>query len=461
MKIICQWMTGEQNGYCFGFEGSPGVGKTSLAKKGLSNCLTDIDGSKRPFSFIALGGSCNGSTLEGHGFTYVNSSWGRIVDILMESKCMNPIIYIDELDKVSKSEHGKEIIGILTHLIDYTQNDGFQDKYFSGIDIDLSKALIIFSYNDPNQIDRILLDRIHRIKFDNLTTEEKIVIVNKYIIPEINKKMGFSDIIELPEDIIINIINLYTMEPGVRKLKELLFDLYGEVNIELLKPNSVIKSLPLKITMEDVENKYLKRYLKVREKTAHTECRPGVINGLWANILGKGGIIPIEVSFCPSNSILDLKLTGMQGDVMKESMNVSKTVAWNLTANKIKTKLFKEHEVNKSKGIHIHCPEGAVSKDGPSAGTAITLAIYSVLNNLKIRCDVAITGEIDLVGNVTAIGGLEDKILGGIRAGVKKFIFPKENEREYKEFCEKNRSYEGIEFIMVEKVEDTFNHIFV
>ena len=264
MKIICQWMTGEQDGYCFGFEGSPGVGKTSLAKKGLSNCLTDVDGSKRPFSFIALGGSCNGSTLEGHGFTYVNSSWGRIADILMESKCMNPIIYIDELDKVSKSEHGKEIIGILTHLIDYTQNDGFQDKYFSGIDIDLSKALIIFSYNDPSQIDRILLDRIHRIKFDNLTTEEKIVIVNKYIIPEINKKMGFSDIIELTEDIIINIINLYTMEPGVRKLKELLFDLYGEVNIELLKPDSDIKNLPLKITIKRYKKQTNYKKNKVR-----------------------------------------------------------------------------------------------------------------------------------------------------------------------------------------------------
>ncbi len=461
MKIICQWITGEQKGYCFGFEGSPGVGKTSLAKKGLSDCLTDVDGSKRPFSFIALGGSCNGSTLEGHGFTYVNSTWGRIVDILMESKCMNPIIYIDELDKVSKSEHGKEIIGILTHLIDYTQNDGFQDKYFSGIDIDLSKALFIFSYNDPSQIDRILLDRIHRIKFDNLTMEEKIVIVNKYIIPEINQKMGFSNVVELSEEIIINIINLYTMEPGVRKLKEILFDLYGEINIELLKSNSDVKELPIKITMSDIENKYLKKNLKVREKTIHNTSSVGVINGLWANVLGKGGIIPIEVSFHPANSMLDLKLTGMQGDVMKESMNVSKTLAWNLTSNKIKAKIQKEHEVNKSRGIHIHCPEGAVSKDGPSAGTAISIAIYSILNNKQIRNDVAITGETDLLGNVTAIGGLEDKILGGIRAGVKKFIFPKENEREYKEFCEKNRSYNGIEFVMVEKVEDTFKHIFV
>ena len=461
MKIICQWITGEQKGYCFGFEGSPGVGKTSLAKKGLSDCLTDVDGSKRPFSFIALGGSCNGSTLEGHGFTYVNSTWGRIVDILMESKCMNPIIYIDELDKVSKSEHGKEIIGILTHLIDYTQNDGFQDKYFSGIDIDLSKALFIFSYNDPSQIDRILLDRIHRIKFDNLTMEEKIVIVNKYIIPEINQKMGFSNVVELSEEIIINIINLYTMEPGVRKLKEILFDLYGEINIELLKSNSDVKELPIKITMSDIENKYLKKNLKVREKTIHNKSSVGVINGLWANVLGKGGIIPIEVSFHPANSMLDLKLTGMQGDVMKESMNVSKTLAWNLTSNKIKTKIQKEHEANKSRGIHIHCPEGAVSKDGPSAGTAISIAIYSILNNKQIRNDVAITGETDLLGNVTAIGGLEDKILGGIRAGVKKFIFPKENEREYKEFSEKNRSYDGIEFVMVEKVEDTFKHIFV
>lgn len=192
LKIIGQWMTGEQNGYCFGFEGFPGVGKTSLAKKGLSNCLKDENGISRPFSFIALGGSCNGSTLEGHSYTYVNSTWGRIVDILMETKCMNPIIYIDELDKVSKTEHGKEIIGILTHLIDTTQNDGFQDKYFSGIDIDLSKALFIFSYNDPEQIDRILLDRIHRIKFDNLTLDDKLTIVEKHILPDINKKMGFS-----------------------------------------------------------------------------------------------------------------------------------------------------------------------------------------------------------------------------------------------------------------------------
>ena len=164
-RIIGQWITGKQSGYCFGFEGPPGVGKTSLAKNGLAHCLKDENGNTRPFAFIALGGSSNGSTLSGHNYTYVGSTWGRIVDILMEKKCMNPIIFIDELDKVSKTEHGKEIIGILTHLVDNTQNMNFQDKYFNGIDLDLSKVLFIFSYNDVNAIDKILLDRIHRVKF--------------------------------------------------------------------------------------------------------------------------------------------------------------------------------------------------------------------------------------------------------------------------------------------------------
>ena len=184
-RIIGEWMNGEQTGYCFGFEGPPGVGKTSLAKIGLTHCLKGDDGKHRPFSFIAIGGSSNGSTLQGHNYTYVGSTWGRIVDILMETKCMNPIIFIDELDKVSKSEHGKELIGILTHLVDGTQNESFQDKYFSGIDLDLSKALFIFSYNDAHLIDRILLDRIHRVKFESLSVKDKLTITNKYLLPEI------------------------------------------------------------------------------------------------------------------------------------------------------------------------------------------------------------------------------------------------------------------------------------
>jgi ATP-dependent Lon protease len=465
LKIIGQWMNGEQSGYCFGFEGSPGIGKTSLAKKGLANCLQDENGEPRPFAFIALGGSSNGSSLEGHGYTYVNSTWGKIVDILMEAKCMNPIIYVDELDKVSKTETGKEIVGIFTHLIDSTQNDSFQDKYFSGINIDLSKALFIFSYNDPDQIDRILLDRIHRIRFDNLTVEDKIVIVKNYILPDINKKMGFENIVELSEEIIEYMIESYTTEPGVRKLKELLFDLYGEINLDILKCDVNTKlELPILITKDLLEIKYLKKYRKIQEHKIHKQPEVGIIHGLWANALGRGGVIPIQTMFYPTASFLELRLTGLQGDVMKESMNVAKSLAWNLTPLETKKIRISEFELSKCQGLHVHCPEGAVSKDGPSAGTAITVAIYSLFNQKKIRNDVAITGEINLQGEVTAIGGLDVKIMGGIRAGIRRFLYPLENERDFQEWKQKSPKNaewtETIEFFAVSKIDDVFELVF-
>jgi ATP-dependent Lon protease len=439
LKIIGQWMNGEQTGYCFGFEGSPGIGKTSLAKNGLSGCLKDENGASRPFAFIALGGSSNGSTLEGHSYTYVNSIWGRIVDILMETKCMNPIIYIDELDKVSKTENGKEIIGILTHIIDTTQNDSFQDKYFSGIDIDLSKILFIFSYNDASQIDKILLDRIHRIRFDNLSLEDKLVVIKNYLLPSICKKMGLSaNSVNLSDSMIEYIIETYTMEPGIRKLKEILFDLYGEINLDILRCKSYENAVfPIEITKEILE-KYLEKYDVIKERIIQkTTPIPGIINGLWANVLGKGGILPIEVAFFPSANFLELKLTGQLGDVMKESMNVAKSLAWSLTPDEKKEEWLKKFEKTKNAGIHVHCPEGAVSKDGPSAGVAITCAIYSLFNNQPIPSKIAITGEIDLRGNITAIGGLDMKILGGIRAGVKTFFFPESNGTDFQKIKKK------------------------
>jgi ATP-dependent Lon protease len=463
LKIIGQWMNGEQNGYCFGFEGSPGVGKTSVAKKGLAKCLIDQNGQSRPFAFIALGGSCNGSTLEGHSYTYVNSIWGRITDILMESKCMNPIIYIDELDKVSKTEHGKEIIGILTHLIDTTQNDCFQDKYYNGINLDLSKALFIFSYNDPDNIDRILLDRIHRIRFNNLTLDDKMIIVKEYILKEINTKMGFSNIVSLDDKIIEYIIETYTLEPGVRKLKEVLFDLFGEINLELLKSTDESIIIPINITTEDLDTKYLKKYNKIQITKVPSISEVGVINGLWANALGKGGIIPIETMFFPAASFLELRLTGLQGDVMKESMNVAKSLAWKLTSTERKQELIQQFDETKCQGLHIHCPEGAVSKDGPSAGTAITIAIYSLLNNIPINNKIAITGEINLQGQVSAIGGLDCKILGGIKAGVKIFLYPESNANDYNDFMEKYTEksiVDGIQFFEINTIAQALSYVF-
>lgn len=464
LKIISQWMNGEQSGYCFGFEGSPGVGKTSLAKRGLANCLKNENGESRPFAFIALGGSCNGSTLEGHSYTYVNSTWGRIVDVLMDSKCLNPIIYIDELDKVSKTEHGKEIIGILMHLIDTTQNSGFQDKYFSGIDIDLSKALFIFSYNDPHQIDNILLDRIHRIRFDNLSMEEKLVITRRYILPEINKKMGLEGCVELSDEIIQYIIESYTLESGVRKLKEVMFDLHGEINVELIRCDNTEQELPIVITIDQLDKKYLTKYDKITEKKIHSHDTVGVINGLWANSLGRGGIIPIQVVWFPTSTFLDLRLTGMQGDVMKESMNVAKSVAWGLLSDEQRRACLERMEKTKEQGLHIHCPDGATPKDGPSAGGAITTAIYSLLSGRPILHNTAMTGEINLQGKITEIGGLEQKIVGGLRAGVRKFLYPSGNQSDFdkvmKKYSDKSYITDGVEYVAVSDIDEAFKHLF-
>ena len=462
-RIVGQWINGQQDGYCFGFEGAPGLGKTTLAKKGLSKCLMDENGEGRPFAMIQMGGDTNGSTLHGHSYTYVGSTWGSIVQILIDKKCMNPIIFIDEVDKISKTEHGREIVGILTHLLDSTQNDCFQDKYFSGIDLDLSKALFILSYNDVDSIDRILLDRIHRIKFTNLTLDEKIVICNQYLLPEIYVKMGLCDMIFFEKDVLKFVIDEYTTEAGVRKLKEILFEIISEINLDLLKIKTDVQqsyNIPINISIDDIKEKYLKDKYEIKTKKIHQENKIGIINGLWANSLGKGGVIPIQSCWRPDKDFLNLQLTGMQGDVMKESMNVALTLAWNLTSNELKNEITQNYQ---NDGIHIHCPDTSTPKDGPSAGTAITTTIYSLFNNKKIKYDVAITGEICLDGNVSEIGGLDLKFLGGIKAGVKKFIYPNENKKDYDKFMEKYKDDEiikDIHFFGVSRIEEVFELVF-
>lgn len=242
-----------------------------------------------------------------------------------------------------------------------------------------------------------------------------------------------------------------------------MFDLYGEINIQLLKCENPDLNIPMVFTIEDIESKYLKEYHKIEYKQIHIENKIGIINGLWANSLGKGGILPIECIFFPSSSFLELKLTGLQGDVMKESMNVAKSLAWNLTDEKRKKELLSFFENTKSQGLHIHCPEGSISKDGPSAGTAITTAIYSLFNNKKIKNDIAITGEINLQGDITAIGGLEMKILGGIRAGIKTFLYPEENKNDFIKIQHKFKEktiLENIEFVQVKYIKEVFEYVF-
>ena len=453
-RIIGQWINGEQDGYCFGFEGPPGVGKTSLAKRGLSDCLKDDKGVSRPFAMIQMGGDSNGSTLHGHNYTYVGSTWGSIVQIIIDKKCMNPIIFIDEVDKISRTENGKEIVGILTHLLDPAQNDCFQDKYFTGIDLDLSKALFILSYNDVNAIDKILLDRVHRIKFESLSIEDKLIISKTHILPEVYKKMGLEDMIKFDDEVLKFIIDEYTSESGVRKLKEILFEIVGEINLDVLKNNDKEHDFPILITISDIKTKYFKDKRENIIRRVPDESLVGYANGMYATSLGNGGTLPIHAKFFPSEQFLELKLTGLQQDVMRESMHVSLTVAWNLTPDDRKTKIRKLYDGENNKyGINIHPGDGSVQKDGPSAGGIITLVLYSLLNDLPIKARFAMTGEIQMSGHVTAIGGLNHKILGSLKAGVKEFIYPKENKKDFDDFYEKYKDDERLKDIKFYEVD--------
>jgi len=231
LQVISKWIKNPQSsGNILALQGPMGNGKTTLVKEGIAKAIN------RPFAFITLGGASDSSFFDGHNFTYEGSKWGRIVEILIESKCMNPIFYFDELDKVSETQKGDEIIHLLTHLTDTSQNDRFQDNYFSGVNLDLSKALFIFSFNDENKIDKILKDRMHVIHTRGFKTTDKIHITNDYLLPELLNTYKYHDNITFDDKIIECIIENYTQkEEGVRNLKRCLENIVSKVNMyELL-----------------------------------------------------------------------------------------------------------------------------------------------------------------------------------------------------------------------------------
>ena len=262
MQILAQWISNPNSrGQIIALHGPPGVGKTNLIKNGVSTALN------RPFCFYPLGGACDISSLEGHSYTYEGAVWGRMVEMLMETKVMNPVIFFDELDKISDTARGNEITGLLTHLTDNTQNNSFHDKYFSGIDIDFSKAIFFFSFNDIELVNPILKDRLTIVKFKGYNLDEKMHIVTQFVIPDLLQNTGFKENdIQIPEDIIKYIINTYTNnEEGVRNIKRIIEELFLKINLlKLMKndDNNVIDiyykinnlSFPLIINKNIVDN---------------------------------------------------------------------------------------------------------------------------------------------------------------------------------------------------------------
>jgi ATP-dependent Lon protease len=264
MQMLGQLLTNPKAiGTAIAIHGPPGTGKTSLVKEGISKILN------RPFAFIALGGATDSSFLEGHGYTYEGSTWGKIVQIIIDSKCMNPVIYFDELDKISDTPRGEEIAGILTHLTDTSQNSEFHDKYFAEINFDLSKCLFIFSYNDESKVNSILKDRMYRIKTKGYSGKEKTVIANNYLLPKIREQVRFDDgDIIIPDDVLSYINETHChKEDGVRNMKRCLEIIYTKLNLyRLMKPNSNLfegemslkVEFPLKVT-KDIVDKLIKK----------------------------------------------------------------------------------------------------------------------------------------------------------------------------------------------------------
>jgi len=431
LQVIAQTITNpSESGTIIAIQGPPGVGKTQLIQDGISKALD------RPFEFISLGGATDSCFLEGHDYTYEGSRWGKVVDVLMRAKCMNPVIFFDELDKVSETAKGEEIINILNHLTDSTQNHHYHDKYFTGVDFDLSKAIFIFSFNDEYKINRILKDRMYIIRTDGFELKDKIRIATKYLIPKLITSVGFSDNqIIFTKEVIEFIIENYTFEGGVRRLKECLLDIIKEVNLRLLDGTKLNKKkikLPLVIVKNMLINDIFKKRRVNTVEQINSESKIGLVNGLWANEMGVGGLIPIEAFSIPTTNKLELELTGQQGNVMQESMRCAKTVAWNIIPDSYKKKLFEEWKNFGNTGIHIHCPDGATKKDGPSAGAAITTAIISLLMKQKVNNEIAMTGEINLKGQITEIGGLKEKLNGAKKAGAKHVLIPRENMKDLK-----------------------------
>ena len=417
--------------------GPPGVGKTSLGKS-IANALG------RKYVRVSLGGVHDEAEVRGHRRTYVGSMPGRIIKGLIKAQTDNPVFVLDEIDKVSDNNYNGDPQSALLEVLDPEQNSAFHDNFLD-VDYDLSKVLFIATANSLSTLPRPLLDRMEIISVDGYLTEEKREIARRHLIPRIEEGLGLLGNIKFAPAALEFIIEKYTRESGVRQLEKQLEKIYRKIAFHKAK-NGTLPFDGAQLRQKDVEE-LLGKPLFSRERYQGNGYA-GVVTGLAWTAVG-GEILFIETSISRSKAP-KLTLTGNLGDVMKESAI--------LALEYIKAhaeKLQIDPRVFENWSIHIHVPEGATPKDGPSAGITIATSIASALTQRKVRPHTAMTGEITLRGKVMPVGGIKEKILAAKRAGITDIIMSKENEKDIKEINEKY--VHGLTFHFVENVEEVLN----
>ena len=415
--------------------GPPGVGKTSLA-------LSIAKALNRKSVKMSVGGINDEAEIFGHRRTYIGSNPGRIIEGLRKAGTSNPVFIIDELDKMTKDYKGDPASALL-EVLDKEQNDRFKDHYIEE-EYDLSKVMFIATANYREQIPYELQDRLEIIELSSYTEYEKYDIAVKYLIPKALDNSGLTQLnIELTDESIMKMIRNYTKEAGVRELERVIDRILRKAVKEILLENK---------TFIKVDDKILEKYLGIEKYnyTKNEDTQIGVVNGMAYTSYG-GDILPIEVTMYKGKG--NLILTGSLGEVMKESCKIA--------ISYVKT-ILKEIGVEENQleenDIHIHAPEGAVPKDGPSAGIALTSAIISMLKKQAVSNTISMTGEITLTGRVLPIGGLKEKSIGAHRAGIKKVFIPKENEKDLTEVPEEIKN--NLEYILVENYKEVYEKLF-
>ena len=396
--------------------GPPGVGKTSLVKS-----IADSMG--RAFVRVSLGGVRDEAEIRGHRRTYVGSMPGKIMKALKEAGTNNPVILLDEIDKMSSDMKGDPASAMLD-VLDPEQNKSFED-HFVDMPFDLSKVFFVATANSLYPVSRPLIDRMEIVELDSYTEYEKLHIAKQYLIKQARKENGLEKIsLSITDKAISRIINEYTAEPGVRNLKRQIIKLCRKLARIVVEEGRE----SIKIGVKDLET-YLGKPIYRKETRRKEETRIGSVNGLGVTSVG-GCTLPVQAVTVPGKG--GLSVTGKLGDVMKESVEV----AFNYVKSNLDHYVPHDEEFFAKKNIHIHFPDGATPKDGPSAGIAITTAIISVLCNREIRQDVAMTGEVSLLGDVLPIGGVKEKVLGAHRGGIREVIIPEGNARDQEDIPE-------------------------